>query len=67
MDTQFDGMSPEVLSWSRARAILGYKGKDIPGEVRTLDISPSNPKQVRWGTVCVRGGGGGGGGRNGRG
>ena len=46
MDTQFDGMSPEVLSWSRARAVLGYKGKDIPGEVRTLDISPRNPKQV---------------------
>jgi lethal(2) giant larvae protein len=46
MDTQFDGMSPEVLSWSRARATLGYKGKDIPGEVRTLDISPSNPKQL---------------------
>ena len=47
MDTQFDGMSPEVLSWSRARAILGYKGKDVPGEVRTLDISPNDPKQVR--------------------
>ncbi|CAI8051354.1 LLGL scribble cell polarity complex component 2 [Geodia barretti] len=46
MDTQFDGMSPEVLSWSRARAVLGYKGKDIPGEVRTLDISPRNPKQL---------------------
>ena len=58
MDTQFDGMSPEVLSWSRARAILGYKGKDIPGEVRTLDISPSNPKQVRGEWEKREGGGG---------
>lgn len=46
MDTQFDGMSPEVLSWSRARASLGYKGKDIPGEVRSLEISPTDPKQL---------------------
>ena len=25
---------------------LGYRGKDVPGEVRTLEISPTNPKQV---------------------
>ena len=29
---------------------LGYKGKDIPGEVHTLDINPRDPKQV---CVCV--------------
>jgi len=46
MDTEFDGMSPEVLSWSRARAYLSYRGKDVPGEVRTLEISPTNPKQL---------------------
>lgn len=25
---------------------LGYRGKDVPGEVRTLEINPANPKQV---------------------
>ena len=29
---------------------LGYKGKDIPGEVRGLEISPKDPKQV---CMCV--------------
>ena len=31
---------------------LKYKGKDVPGEVRTLEISPINPKQV-CGTIHV--------------
>jgi lethal(2) giant larvae protein len=46
MDTEFDGMSPEVLSWSRARSYLGYKGKDVPGEVRCLKINLAFPKQL---------------------
>lgn len=25
---------------------LNYKGKDVPGEVRILEINPVNPKQV---------------------
>ena len=32
-----------LLSFSSS---LGYRGKDVPGEVRTLEISPTNPKQV---------------------
>ncbi|XP_019850338.1 PREDICTED: lethal(2) giant larvae protein homolog 2-like [Amphimedon queenslandica] len=46
MDTEFDGMSPEVLSWSRARTYLGYKGKDVPGEVKALKINTAYPKQL---------------------
>ncbi|KAL5473173.1 hypothetical protein EMCRGX_G027621 [Ephydatia muelleri] len=46
MDAELDGMSPEVLSWSRARANLGYKGKDMPGEVAVLEINPSNNKEL---------------------
>ena len=25
---------------------LDYKGKDVPGEVRLLEINPADPKQV---------------------
>ena len=32
---------------------LKYSGHDVPGQVRTLDINPAYPKQVKYRCVCV--------------
>ena len=47
VDVQLCGMSPEIISPSRARSRLDYRGNDDPGAVQCLALNPTNKRQVR--------------------
>ena len=47
VDVQLYGMSPEIITPTRARSRLGYQGDDDPGPVQCIALNPANKRQVR--------------------